>query len=332
MAENRIAWLDYGKCICMLMVIFLHTCDYYTGKANLFLHLMNPTRLLVFFFISGYLIKLDTFDFKRMMSSICKKLLFPYFVFTTLIWIPKHLLRGEGISMEMMLHDILGGFASWFVAALAVSKITMSVILYFTRNLRTIWIVCMTLVITGFMMTQYIDSAIPWQIDYGLKALLYLALGMTYKRYEKRVSGKMGLQAVLSVVIYFVCVSLDYFCFEKSTYIFGEVSFVGAVSFIFLSLLGIWMMISLVKLLPDKIEWMTYIGKNSLTYYYLNTGLLMVLVTLLNKAGLGYDGKYFMVYGLFLVTIAVLTLISKLILRYAPWMVGNFGQRRITQR
>lgn len=92
--ENRISWIDYGKCLCMLLVILAHTWSYYTGDLNIFLHLMRPTRLLVFFFISGYLIRLESFDFKKMMKSIIKKLMFPYFIFTLIIWLPKHFVRG----------------------------------------------------------------------------------------------------------------------------------------------------------------------------------------------------------------------------------------------
>ena len=126
--NNRISWIDYGKCFCMLLVILAHTWTYYTGNYSVFLELMFPTRLLVFFFISGYLIKLETFSLKKMIISICKKLLFPYLVFTMLIWLPKHYAKGAEISIDLMLFDIIGGYASWFVAALAVSKVTLSII------------------------------------------------------------------------------------------------------------------------------------------------------------------------------------------------------------
>ena len=118
---NRITWLDYGKGMCMLMVILYHTFMYYTEGSTLFLDLMRPTRLLVFFFISGYLIKLESFDFRKMLNSICKKLLFPYFVFTIIIYFPKAIVRGADLSLGTFLVDSFGGYASWFVAALAVS-------------------------------------------------------------------------------------------------------------------------------------------------------------------------------------------------------------------
>lgn len=330
--RKRVSWVDYGKCFCMLMVILSHTWSYYTGNSNLFLELMKPTRLLVFFFISGYLIKLESFDFKKMMSSICKKLLFPYFVFTIIIWIPKHIVRGDDLAFEAMFLDIFGGYASWFVAALAVAKITFAIILRFTKNLKTIWLICVVLVLGGFVLTDFCGT-LPWNANKGLVALFYLAMGLTYKRYEDKLSKKMWLQAILSVVVYFLCVTLDHFVLHKSTYLFNlgvdQVSFVGVSTFVFLSLLGIWMMVSLVKLLPAGIRWMTYIGKNSLTYYYLNTGLLTVLILIMGKVGLGYSGNDWITLGLFLLVVGLLTIISKLIMHFAPWMVGNFNSKMI---
>lgn len=330
-SNERLSWVDYGKCICMLMVILSHTDVRYTADPNLFLQLMQPTRLLVFFFISGYLIKLESFYLKKMMGSILKKLLFPYFIFTPIIWIPKHLTNGDMLNLTDAFIDILGGFASWFVAALAVSKICLSIILNYTKSLKTIWLWCILLAGVGLLLRQYIPGKIPWYAHNGLIALPYLALGMTYKKYESYLNNHLIYQAIASVFIYFVCVFLDHYVFKKSTYIFGlqygDISLSGVFSFMFLSIIGIWMVICLVKLLPLGIKWMTYIGKNSLIYYYLNTGVLTVFIIIMKKIGLTYNGNDCITICLFVLTVITLTFISKLILNYAPWMIGDFHQK-----
>ena len=241
MEKERISWLDYGKCICMLMVIFSHTCIYYTGNTNLFLELLLPTRLVVFFFISGYLTKIETFNFKKTITSIAKKLLFPYFLFTTLIYLPKHIASGEGFTFSTMIYEIVGGFASWFVAALAVSKISLAICLKYCKNLLLIGVVCGIFVALGFVMTQYIDAPIPWFAQYGLISLVYLFPGMIYKKYEYKLNKHIGWQAIISVLLYFACVTLDHFYFKSSTYIYkleaGDVTLSGVSSYLFLSFL-----------------------------------------------------------------------------------------------
>ena len=329
---ERVSWLDYGKCICMLMVIYSHTVYLSTGEINTFLGLMTPTRLLVFFFISGYLTKVETFDFKKTMTSIVKKLLFPYFLFSSIIFIPKHLIHGTEISLLVMLYEILGGFSSWFVAALAVSKITLAVCIRFTKNIAVIGLVCALLSLCGFLITEYANFPVPWYAHYGLISLVYLYAGILYKRYEYKFSNHKVLQAVLAVVLYMVCVCFDYFNGHTATFFYsmkaGDVSLLGVSAFFFLSFLGIWMMVSVVKLIHSGVNWMSYIGRNSLTYYYLNTGLLLVLISLMQKIHLPYLGSEWFTIPLFLVVVGILTLISKLILRYAPWMVGNFKTKK----
>lgn len=326
--KERVSWLDYGKCICMLMVIYSHTVIYSTGRINDFLLLMLPTRLLVFFFISGYLTKIEGFDFKKTMTSIAKKLLFPYLLFTVIIYFPKHMANGTEISLTNMLYEILGGYASWFVAALAVSKITLAVCLKYTKNLLTIGAVCLGLSVVGFLITEYAAFPVPWYAHYGLISLIYLYAGMLYKKYEAILSKKPLWQALLALLLYVVCVGYDYYVANSSTFFYkmqaGDVTLAGVSVFLLLSFLGIWMMVSLVKLLPANIKWMSYIGKNSLTYYYLNTGLLVVLIAIMKKVGFPWLGTQWFTIPLFLVVVIILTFVSQLILRYAPWMVGNF--------
>lgn len=327
-SNKRVSWVDYGKCVCMLMVILSHTYVYYTKDTNLFLQLMQPTRLVVFFFISGYLIKLDSFDFNKMMHSIVKKLLFPYFVFTTIIWVPKHL--GSELNLLDAIIDILGGYASWFVAALAVSKITLSLILRYTKSLKKIWLFCILFACVGLLIRQYISGKILWYAHNGLISMIYLAIGITYKKYESYFNKSLMFQLILSVSLYFTCVLLDHFIFKESVYIYrlpyGAISLKGVFTFWVLSVLGIWMTINLVKVLPLGIRWMSYIGRNSLTYYYLNTGVLTVFIVVCSKIGLEYNGNDYFTIGLYILTVLTLTLISKLILRYAPWMLGDFRQ------
>lgn len=315
----------------MLMVILYHTFMYYTEGSTLFLDLMRPTRLLVFFFISGYLIKLESFDFRKMLISICKKLLFPYFVFTIIIYFPKAIVRGADLSLGTFLVDIFGGYASWFVAALAVSKIVMSIILKFTRKLLYIWFWGLLMVAIGFFITNNASSEVLWSANDGLIAIFYMLLGITYKKYEAKLSKNMKLQTGLSVVLYFILVSIDYFVLHKSAYIFdliGCVPVLGSITFIFLSLFGIWMMVCIAKMLPVNWKWLTFIGRNSLVYYYLNTGLLLVLSIILQKIGFGYDGNNLIAVFLFIVAVCILTIITKVINKYAPWMVGNFNSKK----
>lgn len=327
--QKRLDWIDYGKAICMLFVILVHVWAYYVKEENHALNVLQPTRLFVFFFISGYLINIENFNYKNSIKSIVKKLLFPYFVFTSIIWIPKALAHGDALDPQAMAYDILGGYASWFVAALAVSKFTLLTILHFTKSLKMIWSICIGLFLVGLFMAHHINANIPWYAHCGFISLIYLAAGITYRKYESKINFKIKYQAIIASILYFSLAILDYAVLDYSTYLFsigyGEVTFAGVSSFWVLSMLGIWMLTSIVKLLPSSIKWLSYIGTNSLTYYYLNTGLITVLCIIFKKAGLLANGTNVWSVLMFTMTIIILTVISHLINRYAPWMVGKFS-------
>ena len=328
-SQKRLDWIDYGKAICMLLVILFHVWAYYVKEGSHVLNVLRPTRLFVFFFISGYLINIEKFNYKKTIKSIIKKLLFPYFIFTSIIWIPKALAHGDTLNLRAMAYDILGGYASWFVAALAVSKFTLSTILHFTKSLKVIWGICVGLFFVGLLMTQHINANIPWFIHYGLISLIYLIGGITYRKYESKINLKIKYQTIIASLLYFSLTILDYLVFDYSTYLFtlgyGEVTFIGVSSFMVLSILGIWMLTSIVKLLPSNIKWLSYIGTNSLTYYYLNTGLITVLCIIFKKAGLLANSTNVWSVLMFTMVVIILTVISHLINRYAPWMVGRFS-------
>ena len=106
---KRLDWLDYGRGLCMLCVILYHTWAYYAKEGGVILNWIEPFFLTLFFFISGYLIDINKFSVKKSLNSIFNRLLVPYFIFTSIIWIPKHISSGDVISFQSVIYDIGGG-------------------------------------------------------------------------------------------------------------------------------------------------------------------------------------------------------------------------------
>lgn len=333
--QNRISWLDYGKGISMLMIILFHTDMYYVGESSFLVDLLfYHTSIAFFFFASGYVAKIENFNFKNSILYIVKRLLIPYFIFSTLIYIPKYLLHGWDINIFSMLYEIIGGIASWFVAALVVSRLTLSIILKFTKNISIIGACCLVLTALGFIMTQYLEFPILWYANYGLISMIFICLGVIIRKYESVLQGKIKLQTIVSVSLYLTFVLIDLYILKdsplhnicSSSYIFGlktgQVVTLRVFYYLVTSFLGIWMMITLLKLLPTNIGLLSYIGKNSLIYYYLNGGVIFTLTMILNKFGFAYNGNYLFALLLFMFVVLILSISSELILRFAPWMLG----------
>lgn len=208
--QNRISWLDYGKGLSMLIIILFHTDMYYVGESSFLVDLLfYHTSIAFFFFASGYTTKIESFNFKNSITYIIRRLLIPYFIFTTIIYVPKYLLRGWDIDVFTMLYEIFGGLASWFVASLVVSRLLLSIILKFTRKTSLITICSMVLSVLGFMMTQYLESPIFWYANYGFISMFYISLGIIFRKQENIFNYKINYQAIISTVLYFILVLID---------------------------------------------------------------------------------------------------------------------------
>lgn len=327
MKENisRISWLDYGKAVCMLVTILFHTEVMYAGETSMFTNLVFfNTSMVFFFFVSGYLTNIQTFSLRKALISIVRRLLVPYFIFTTIIYVPKYLVRGWEFDLLTMFTDILGGVASWFVAALIVSKLVLCLILRFTKKVSIIGVLSLIFLVLGFILTQYFKSPLYWNVNYAFISMFYLFLGVLYRKYEDKISFNKVWQSVISTILFFILAYFDY-KIQLSSYIYGlkegGVEIIEVLTYLCLSVIGIWMVISLMKLIPFGIKWLAYVGVNSLTYYYLNTGLLLVIITIMNKIGFTEISTWF-VLPLFFIVVILLTFASEIILRFAPWMVG----------
>ena len=333
--QNRISWLDYGKGLSMLIIILFHTDIYYVGNTSFIVDLLLfHTSIAFFFFASGYTAKIENFNFKNSITYNIKRLLIPYFIFSTLIYIPKFLLRGWDMDVFTMLYEIFGGLASWFIASLVVSRLALSIILKLTKNIFIITACCLLLSAVGFVMTQYLEAPILWYANYGLMSMFYICLGIIFRKQEAILGNKIKCQAFISTIFYIIFVLIDLYILKdsqwhyvcSSSYIYGlkdgQVILLRVVYYLITSILGIWMIISLLKLMPAGIKSLSYVGRNSLTYYYLNGGVVFILTFIFNKIGYAYTGNYLFVLFLYISSILVLTLASEIILRFVPWVVG----------
>lgn len=186
---ERIGWIDFLRGMAMIAILAFHTEVYYKGFDTATPYYIYTTNaIILFYFISGYLLyRKNGFDFKRKIVSIGRSLLMPYFIFTTLIAIPKTLAHGEDINIQELTIKILSGQASWFIAALIVAELIFSIILRISKGkhgLMTIFSVFCFIAYTLIPYNQYNY----WQWQDALLAVPFLYIGYLYHQYEKTIN------------------------------------------------------------------------------------------------------------------------------------------------
>ncbi len=165
-------------------------------------HLDSPMSVFIFswhmplfFFLSGFFIKIDS-QVTNLITKDLKRLMIPFFVFGTLALGIEVLKRLSLNRPELnLVNELIGlywtmdmkglsnhyGFVLWFLPAL-----------FWGRNLLRISIVCfknriwMTLIfsILLFILSFYVD--LPFGLDNGLNAIVFIFLGFFYNKLPKK--------------------------------------------------------------------------------------------------------------------------------------------------
>ena len=181
---QRVGWIDFLRGISMIAILIFHTEVYYKEYDVTPYYIYTTNAIVLFYFISGYLFyRQGELDCMKKILSIVKSLVIPYFIFTTLIAVPKALLRQESIDWTETVSNILCGRASWFIAALIIGEVFFTTLLLIKRR-KTLWLsiaaaVCLiTYYIVPFNQHNY------WQWQDALLAVTFLYAGYLYHQYK----------------------------------------------------------------------------------------------------------------------------------------------------
>ena len=138
--SETIKWLRFPL-IFLIIMLHCYSVQRLEGSHDTYFKVLYPFSLWLgetgvpgFFFISGYLFyKEESFNFIRKIKSIIRTIIIPYFIFTSIIALPKMWIHGNEIDITNIIQSICLGQASWFVAALILAEILFSIILYLCK-------------------------------------------------------------------------------------------------------------------------------------------------------------------------------------------------------
>ena len=263
---------------------------------------------------------------KLLALNVLYRIVIPSILFAALEFFPKKLIKGDEIIASDCFFETLGGCTYWFTSALAVAEL-LFLLLLFTR-IRSIWFYAIAAILlsalgawlskSGFYFIEG-HSSFPWQYKHGLICMAYLAMGGIYKwifeSLEWRLSSKVkNLGLLLLAAIYIVGSIL----FKETLYngymtSMGYITPVGALW----SLLASILLIELCKRLPP-IGVLTFIGRNSLGFYFLSGALPITFSIIANK--LMVSGSTFMMFAIWIACLIVAYLVVQIINRWLPWL------------
>lgn len=249
-------------------------------------------------------------------------------MFAVVEYIPKNVLRGCRLDMADFFWETIGGLTYWFTSALVVAQIIILLILLTRcRNVWVYWLSSMLIMACGFYMTIHDMNFLGlsrdlWLFKHGLLSIAFITAGGLYWKYELDIRKCMNKYIlVLMAIIYFLIFTL----FNKDIHVLVshlDVNWIGYFAGCFASIL----LIEICKCLPE-IRIMTFIGQNSISFYFMSGALPIVLSMIMNKF-LGTPTWYGLLI-IWLLSLIVAYGATYLFNRFTPWL---FDLRKLREK
>jgi len=327
MTDKRKIWIDLVRGFCMLAILVHHTEMYYVGEAIIDYRFFADNALCTFFFISGYLFYKETpFNLKYKLLSILKTIIIPYFIFMSVIALPKALAHGKFVSISDSILSIVLGQQSWFITALATAEIIFSILIYLSKQYKWVLPIGVLISFIGIILLTGNEQMLAhnyWNIMDGLLAISFLYIGYLYHQKENVINRFPLYLYIIPFILFFIS---KWMIVEYKVYCYlGPVDIDNYPVFIVDNVLAILLITRLCKLLPDMkpISWM---GSHVIVYYFLCGGVPLTLSVLANKIGFSYYGNYLQVIVVLIAVYLMITLLTWFIYKYIPWATGRFNR------
>lgn len=325
--NNRDAWIDYIKGMCMIVIILNHIS-------------LNPVygqytyswELPGFFFVGGYTFGLYN-GFRTFIVKKFRSLVVPVFAFgllnLLLSCVAKDISvidRLKGIFFQIPGHDD----DMWFVACLFVMEFIFYFLVRFIKNDCIRFLMCLLLLCAGLLWKDMIGIPLPWHIVNACMMLIFVEIGYLAKKRNaiSLIKGFINKPSGLMVTVMVVCLYIflariiDNYPVDTHLLNYGNTAL-----FYVLAVSGM-AAILILSLLMEKCKEsffcrsVAYIGRNSLAYY----GLQSKVITAIVMAGfiIGLSPRSIIVPPIYtVIALIVLAFLSYLVKRYMPFMLGK---------
>ena len=336
MNKKNIIWINNIKALAIIAVYLIHVQTIYGYSIGLLKGLISPWYVNAFFFVSGYLIYrkqltqplIDQNRFEYIMGggkisilNIFYRIIIPSVFFACIEYIPSCLIQGRELSLTNFLFKTVGGGTYWFTSALVIAEI-ITILLLVSRKKELIFYFLISLLIgsVGIVMQHGLFANEIWAYHRGIIAVMFLAFGGLYWKYESIINVSLKWYSLIFLaVIYIFIVFLSPENFSLISIL--TLQPLGVIS----AIIAIVLLIKGCKYLPEN-NVMSFLGQNTLMFYFLSGALPIILSVLAHKL---ICGTYFVVMLIVLfLSLLFAFFITFILNKFAPWC---FDLRKIAK-
>ena len=333
--KHRIKWIDISKGIGIISVVMGHSF-LVNGSALYLKTIIYGFHMPLFFIVSGYLMR----EYKDW--SILKKraysLLIPYVTYSVFIRVFDIVLDYARGTKPNVLQMLLGSVVqirgtdyagvAWFLTWMFTAQIIMQCILKISHKEKWRNIICLLCFILGTIFTNILKYKLPWNIDAALVSILFLRIGMIYKRKQDSIASKQRPIYMASMaLIYIISLGLNVYVFSGNYIDIYDGRIGNPILYVVAAVAGSSIVICLAIHCAHTVigRLLALIGQHSLTIYGLHMVINTILCQILKAFGL-YNGIGWVeiVRGVIctVICIAIILPIAIMLERKAPVLFG----------
>lgn len=266
---KRINWIDYAKGIGIILVILGHSIFPEVLKIWI-----CSFHMPLFFMLSGFTFNIEKYnDFKTFIKRKFKTLIIPYFIFSAVNWL--WIVARNRRDLSLIFKKFLGilvqvrntdfGPGLWFVPCLFLSELLLYVLVKYLDK-RILTIASIVLITGGIAYARFINVNLPWGIDVVPISASFICFGYLIKNKTDKILNYKFMPIYLVANIIFCY--LNFKILGESVGMWSSV-YGNEIYYILASVFGSLFIYSICKLISN-INFLLYIGQNSITYYCLH--------------------------------------------------------------
>lgn len=329
--EQRIAWIDVLKGLTIFMVVWGHLLEHYIP--NQIYALIYSFHMPCFMIASGYVFNPYKYNqFKKIFIAKWKGFIKPIYFYGSVVLIFNlifKLCKGEINSFcqqKFTIKNLLGTAvlwrahslcSFWFLTALFVAQLILYIQIKYLKRDYFILLLSMMSFIIGYVTLHRFKIALPYDMELGLMANLFVVSGFFLKKYGivmKLIKKNYLLTTgMVTFILYVGVVYMNYTYFGRRAPSFIFADFMNPFLYIVGTYAGtITTVVISAKL--QRVKILKMIGMVSMTIYCLHGIINTLIFANINKVREGIRGELLML-GIAIISTGILAYIGWLIKR-----------------
>lgn len=330
--HQRIEWVDTCKCFCIICVLVSHMEYVPTVLQCVF----KPFFLTCFFFLSGYVFKTNR-SFRDFLLKRMKTILVPVLLFSLVYSLDLGSILHRNYSWDLFCRDIGGllrqqrghGDVLWFLYVTFLAEIALYFITkWFSRPAG--FVISFVLCEASILYVKYIMTTPPyWYLHIIFVAMFLMICGLMVKEQKPAIIDKLYGNRWLSVALVLVYIGMcfvEYYGFHCVV----NINEYGAnqLAWFILVFLGIYSC-SWISHNVKSNAFISFCGQNTIVFYLLHDrvrGVLNRFLMLFGVWDLCMSSQYTKLLCVIIILpieLLIVCVLTKLILRFVPFIVGK---------